>query len=129
MASLEEIIAERVEAQADRIVDTLSALVAFPSSVKSNPKEAGPGERDCQLYLQGRLEALGFTTDLWDPDGPALYAKYQGRPGANKGRTFEGRPNLGGVLKGTGGGRSIMLTGHIDVVPHNTGRPTPSNRS
>ncbi|TIP32261.1 MAG: M20/M25/M40 family metallo-hydrolase, partial [Mesorhizobium sp.] len=39
------------------------------------------------------------------------------RAGANKGRTFEGRPNLGGVLKGTGGGRSIMLTGHIDVVP------------
>lgn len=117
MASLAEIIAERVEAKADRIVETLSDLVAFPSIVKSNPKEAGPGERDCQLYLQGRLTSLGFTTDLWDPDGPALYAKYQGRPGANKGRTFEGRPNLGGVLKGTGGGRSIMLTGHIDVVP------------
>ncbi|WP_457588992.1 M20 family metallopeptidase [Ensifer canadensis] len=117
MASLDEIIAERVEAQADRIVETLSDLVAFASIVKSNPEEAGPGERDCQLYLQGRLKALGFTTDLWDPDGPALYAKYQGRPGANKGRTFEGRPNLGGVLKGTGGGRSILLTGHIDVVP------------
>jgi acetylornithine deacetylase len=56
-------------------------------------------------------------TDLWDPDGPALYAKYEGRPGANKGRTFEGRPNLAGVLKGKGDGRSIMLTGHIDVVP------------
>jgi acetylornithine deacetylase len=63
------------------------------------------------------LETLGFTTHLWDPDGPALYAKYEGRPGANKGRTFEGRRNLGGVLKGSGGGRSIMLTGHIDVVP------------
>ncbi len=117
MASLEEIIAERVEMRADRIVETLSDLVAFPSIVKSNPKDAGPGERDCQIYLQDRLQALDFTTDLWDPDGPALYAKYQGRPGANKGRTFEGRPNLGGVLKGNGGGRSIMLTGHIDVVP------------
>ena len=56
-------------------------------------------------------------TDLWDPDGPALFAKYEGRPGANKGRTFEGRPNLAGTLRGTGAGRSIMLTGHIDVVP------------
>ena len=117
MPSMEEIIAARVEASADRIVETLSDLVAFPSIVKSNPKEAGPGERDCQLYLQKRIEALGFSTDLWDPDGPALYEKYEGRAGANKGRTFEGRPNLGGVLKGTGGGRSIMLTGHIDVVP------------
>lgn len=117
MPSIEEQIAERVEGAQTRIIETLSALVAFPSIVKSNPKEAGPGERDCQLYLQKRLEALGFSTDLWDPDGPALYAKYEGRPGANKGRTFEGRPNLGGTLKGTGGGRSIMLTGHIDVVP------------
>jgi acetylornithine deacetylase/succinyl-diaminopimelate desuccinylase-like protein len=62
----------------------------------------GPGERDCQLYLQKRLEALGFTTDLWEPDGSALYAKYEGRPGANKGRTFEGRRNLAGVLEHSG---------------------------
>lgn len=117
MASIEERIADQVEARGDRIVETLSALVSFPSIVMSDPTKAGPGERDCQLYLQQRLEKLGFTTDLWDPDGPALYEKYKGRPGANKGRTFEGRPNLGGTLKGTGGGKSIMLTGHIDVVP------------
>lgn len=117
MQSLQQTIADRVEERAEQIVATLSELVAFPSIVKSNPKDAGPGEHDCQVYLQKRLENLGFTTDLWDPDGPALYAKYEGRPGANKGRTFEGRPNLGGTLVGTGGGRSIMLTGHIDVVP------------
>lgn len=117
MPSIEQIIAQKVEDSADDIVKTLSDLVSFPSIVKSDPTTAGPGERDCQHYLKGRLEKLGFETDLWDPDGPALYEKYKGRPGANKGRTFEGRPNLGGVLKGTGGGRSIMLTGHIDVVP------------
>jgi acetylornithine deacetylase len=115
--ALEERIAATVEASADRIVKTLSDLIGFPSVVKSNPKEAGPGERDCQRYLQGRLERLGFVTDLWEPDGPVLYTKYAGRPGANKGRTFEGRPNLGGILRGGGAGRSIMLTGHIDVVP------------
>ena len=112
-----ETIAEAVEARADRIVDTLSRLVEFPSIVMNDPTKAGPGERDCQIYLQKRLESLGFTTDLWEPDGPGLLAKYEGRPGANKGRTFEGRPNLGGTLKGSGNGRSIMLTGHIDVVP------------
>ncbi|HWJ73043.1 MAG TPA: ArgE/DapE family deacylase [Kaistia sp.] len=117
MDSLEQNIAKRVEERADRIVETLSALVSFPSIVLADPTKAGPGERDCQLYLQKRIEALGFTTDLWEPDGPALYDKYKGRPGANKGRTFVGRPNLGGVLRGSGGGRSIMLNGHIDVVP------------
>jgi acetylornithine deacetylase len=117
MADLTQSIADAAEASAEKVVRTLCDLVAFPSIVKSNPKEAGPGERDCQFYLERRLQALGFATTLWDPDGPALHEKYKGRPGANKGRTFEGRPNLGGVLAGAGGGRSIMLTGHIDVVP------------
>ncbi|ERH62185.1 acetylornithine deacetylase [Pantoea dispersa EGD-AAK13] len=115
--SLTEKISAHVDASAQRIAQTLCDLLAFPSVVKVDPREAGPGERDCQRYLQQRLMALGMDTDLWDPDGPALYQKYQGRPGANKGRTFEGRPNLGGTLSGSGGGRSLMLTGHIDVVP------------
>lgn len=110
-------IASYVEDNAQRIVDTLCDLIAFPSIVMNDPTKAGPGERDCQLYLEQRLKKIGMETDLWDPDGPALVEKYAGRPGANKGRTFEGRPNLGGILRGTGGGRSIMLTGHIDVVP------------
>lgn len=110
-------LSAHIDANADRIVQTLCDLIAFPSIVMADPTQAGPGERECQLYLQRRLEALGMETDLWDPDGPALLAKYAGRPGAHAGRTFEGRPNLGGTLRGSGGGRSIMLTGHIDVVP------------
>jgi len=117
MSSIEQKIAEHVTAAQDEIIQTLCDLIAFPSIVQSDPRHAGPGERDCQLYLQKRLQTLGFTTDLWEPDGPALYEKYKGRAGANRGRTFEGRPNLGGILKGSGGGRSLMLTGHIDVVP------------
>lgn len=117
MAMLRTRIMHAVEERADRIAATLCDLIGFASIVTLNPREAGPGERLCQEYLQKRLEKIGFVTDLWDPDGPALYEKYQGRPGANKGRTFEGRPNLGGTLAGTGGGRSLMLTGHIDVVP------------
>ena len=117
MTNLEPRIAAAVEAAAERIAGTLMDLIGFPSIVMADPTQSGPGERLCQEYLKGRLEKIGFSTDLWDPDGPALYEKYKGRPGAHKGRTFEGRPNLGGTLKGRGGGRSVFLTGHIDVVP------------
>ncbi|MBH0238948.1 M20 family metallopeptidase [Methylobrevis albus] len=117
MSDLEARIAAAVEARADRIATTLMDLINFPSIVLADPTKAGPGEHDCQVYLKGRLEKIGFETDLWDPDGPALYEKYKGGPAAHKGRTFEGRPNLGGRLKGSGGGRSVFLTGHIDVVP------------
>ena len=54
---------------------TLADLIGFPSIVPVlKPAKAGPAERDCQLYLQRRLHDLGFGTDLWDPDGPALLA-------------------------------------------------------
>jgi acetylornithine deacetylase/succinyl-diaminopimelate desuccinylase-like protein len=69
MSPLDETIAKAVEQRSDRIVETLCDLVRFPSIVKFDPREAGPGERDRQLYLQRRLEALGFTTDLWSPTG------------------------------------------------------------
>jgi acetylornithine deacetylase len=117
MTNLEPRIIAAVEAAADRIAGTLKDLINFPSIVMADPTKAGPGERLCQEYLKGRLEKIGFATDIWDPDGPALYEKYKGRPAAHKGRTFEGRPNLAGTLKGQGGGRSVFLTGHIDVVP------------
>lgn len=117
MTDPETRIGAAAEAARDRIAQTLADLIGFPSVVMSDPTQAGPGEHDCQQYLKGRLERIGFTTDLWDPDGPALFDKYQGRPGAHRGRTFEGRPNLGGRLAGAGGGRSMFLTGHIDVVP------------
>ena len=31
---------------------------------------------------------------------------------------FSGRPNVVGVWKGSGGGRSLLLNGHVDTVPH-----------
>ena len=117
MDNLDKRILDAVERGSERIVTTLQDLIRFESVVKADPRDAGPGERECQEYLAGRLRALGFTTELWEPDGPALYAKYQGRPGAQKGRTFDGRPILAGTLPGRGGGKSLLLTGHIDVVP------------
>lgn len=110
-------IVRAVEERRDGIVATLQDLIRFESIVKADPKEAGPGERQCQEYLEQRLRVLGFKTDLWEPDGPALYDEYRGYPGAQKGRTFDGRPILAGTLAGSGGGRSLLLTGHVDVVP------------
>jgi acetylornithine deacetylase len=49
MSAVEDTIAEAVEQRADRIVETLCDIVRFPSIVKSDPREAGPGERNCQL--------------------------------------------------------------------------------
>ena len=69
---------------ADRIVTTLQTLSPFLPS--SKPIRRRPGLASGMLqYLKRRFERIGFATDLWEPDGPALFAKYEGRPGANGG--------------------------------------------
>ncbi|HEY0791126.1 MAG TPA: ArgE/DapE family deacylase [Chthoniobacterales bacterium] len=117
MNEQEKRIVEAVARSRERLAGTLQELIRFESVVMSDPAKAGPGERLCQEYLERRLAHAGFNTDLWEPDATALLQKYRGRPGAQQGRDFTGRPNLAGTLKGLGGGRSILLTGHIDVVP------------
>jgi acetylornithine deacetylase len=114
---LERRIVDAVERNRERIAQTLQELIRFESIVIADPSKAGPGERECQNYLERRLAAAGFKTDLWEPDAEALLEIYRGKPGAQQGRDFRGRPNLAGTLSGSGGGRSILLTGHIDVVP------------
>ena len=48
-------------------------------------------------------------------------AKYKGKVGYYPNYTFEDRPNLYGVYKGDGDGRSLLLSGHIDVVARGVG--------
>jgi acetylornithine deacetylase len=70
-----------------------------------------------QEYLASRLAATGAEIDLFEPDPAAL----AGRPLIPEGLDFAGRPQLITRRKGSGGGRSLLLHGHIDAVsaePH-----------
>lgn len=105
-----------IEARRDRIVAFLQTLVRHPSVnpvfLGTPPRE----EKQLQEYVAGQLAAMGFVEiDLWEPD-PAHLAKYRGRPGFTENRRFHNRPNLAARLPGAGGGRSLFLTGHVDVV-------------
>jgi acetylornithine deacetylase len=76
----------------------LEALLAEMVRIDStNPSLAGgPGEATFAGYLARRMERLGMETDLWE--------------------VLPGRSNIVGRLRGRGGGRSLMLLGHLDVV-------------
>jgi len=71
-------------------------------------------ESSAQAVVIEKCRQLGLTLDIWEIGGDEL----KNHPAYCCDReSFEGNPNLVGVLKGIGGGRSMILNGHIDVVP------------
>lgn len=95
------------------LVEMLQTLVRTPSE---NTPPAG-AELACQTICESHLRAAGFTTDLYSLDEVAGLKQH---PLYAEGRDYSGRPNLAARRDGTGGGRSLILSGHIDTVPRGT---------
>jgi acetylornithine deacetylase len=111
-----EKVVEWIDSNQLDIAKVLSEMVKIPSV---NPffednKEVIYEEK-FQEFLANYLEEMGMNVELWEPNAKEL-AKYEGKAGYYEGRDFTNRPNLHGELKGTGGGKSILLFGHADVV-------------
>jgi acetylornithine deacetylase len=108
-----------VGAATARQEETIALLQDFVRVPSVNPFFTGYAEPsregEVQDILAARLNRLGGRLDRWEPNAGAL-ARYAGGSGYYPGRDFTGRPNLVGTLPGSGGGRSLMLLGHVDVV-------------
>ncbi|WP_026689571.1 peptidase [Alteribacter aurantiacus] len=71
-------------------------------------------EAGIQSLVAKKLDSLGFSVDVWEPGGEEL-TKHQAFISPRE--SFTGSPNVVGVKKGNGNGRSLVLNGHVDVVP------------
>jgi acetylornithine deacetylase len=88
------------------MVSWLGALVRTPSVTG----DEGPA----QALVARTLRSFGVKVDEWDLDAVEL----QDHPGfRSTGNSYIGRPNVIGRLVGSGGGRSLILNAHVDVVP------------
>ena len=113
LSVLERQICDYVESHRDRLVEIIRDLVRIPSENKP-PLGA---ERECQEYTARFLSALGLQPDVYElseVDGLLDHPLYW--PGNN----YANRPNVGARRKGKCGGRSLVLSGHIDTVPCGT---------
>ncbi|CAM4051841.1 peptidase [Mesobacillus thioparans] len=71
-------------------------------------------ESGAQAVVIEKCRELGFEMDIWEIGGDGL----AGHPAFCSDRSnFKGNPNAVGIMRGTGGGKSMILNGHIDVVP------------
>lgn len=99
-------ITAAVEARRDDILDLHLRLVGTGSITLNE----GP----VQAVARAAMEAIGLEIDQWESSAEEI-APYIVHVG--KQATFENRPIVVGRHKGAGGGRSLMLQGHIDTVP------------
>jgi acetylornithine deacetylase len=77
------------------LLDTLAQLVRI-NSINPSLSEGGAGESEIAKYISKNLRQLGLETKIVD--------------------AAPGRSSVIATLKGTGGGKSLMLYGHIDTV-------------
>lgn len=93
-------VLKAVDSLEDEMVKAISDIIQIPSI---NPyidtglkDERIGGETRVNAYLKPLMESFGLQTDMWEEE--------------------QGRANLVGVCKGTGGGRSLIFNGHVDTV-------------
>ena len=103
-------IIDKIDASKDEAIDLLRKMVAIPSVTGD--------EAAIQEFVSSYMKKVGLEVDMWDTDWDEL-KKHPGYRPVDRG--YEGRPNIVGTLKGTGGGRSLLLNGHTDVIPVGNG--------
>jgi acetylornithine deacetylase len=111
MSEQERRVCDEVAAAEAELVELVRRLIRFDTTTHT----AGDPPRDeasLQAYLGERLAEAGAAVRVWEP-GPALVAGHRMIP---DGFTFGGRPQLAARFAGTGGGSSLLLNGHVDVV-------------
>ncbi|MDX6593244.1 MAG: acetylornithine deacetylase [Gaiellales bacterium] len=90
-----------VDALADDLVEATGQAVRIPSVTPNypdiDPGEHIGGEARVSALLAEHYAAIGCVVDVFGE--------------------VAGRENAVGVLRGTGGGRSLIFNGHVDVVP------------
>ncbi len=95
-----------IEREQGQIITFLQDLIRFRSVTGE--------EGEIQQFVARNLKDMGLKVDLWEPDLKELKT----HPAfVEVARGYEGRPNVVGLLKGSGGGKSLLFNGHVDVIP------------
>lgn len=110
---LQRTLTEYVEQHRGRLIEITQELIRRPSENK--PPDGA--EKACQSWIAQHLADVGLQTELYYL---GEVAGIESHPLFFAGRDYTDRPNVGARRHGIGGGRSLLLSGHVDTVPRGT---------
>src|SRR6202045_2236402 len=105
-ASIDQTLLQKIDEHREKSIAFLQQMIAIPSVTGDEAK--------IQKFLADYMAKLGLAVDVWETDWEELKKHPAYRP---VDRGYEGRPNIVATLQGAGGGRSLLLNGHTDVIP------------
>lgn len=101
---------EKTRKLAKQLTGLVRDLVDIPT--ENHPPDGD--EAHGQSYIKKIYQKAGLGVEAFSPEEINGYA---GNPAFLHERNLAGRKNVVGVWKGTGGGKSLVLCGHMDVAP------------
>jgi len=116
LSEKERKVLQLIDENKGEVVRCLSKLISFKTV---SPPLGGKTEDDEYIKLQEFvckfLEGMNFDIDTWEVDA----SKLENFPGSGirPDKNLSNMPVVVGKLKGGGKGKSLLLNGHIDVVP------------
>jgi acetylornithine deacetylase len=102
----------------DDVIRLTQALVRVDTVVSRTDGHETAGQKALRAFLK----PYALDVEMYD----CGFLERSRHPGVRRDRRYRGRHNLIARLHGTGGGRSLLLSGHMDTVPT---RPNPWRES
>lgn len=109
MHPLEKEVRGWIERNREPIAGLVADLVRIPSVNRGLTGD----ERRYQTFVAHLLESLGMKVDVFTPDEVEDLNRH---PAYYPGKSYADRPNVVGVLPGTGSGKSLLFSSHADTA-------------
>jgi acetylornithine deacetylase len=107
----ERAVCDQIASRRAELVELLQALVRYDTVARDEANSGGDVET-LQRLLGARLERCAADVTIEEPAAAVV----AGHPFIPEGFSFAGRPQLVARFRGAGGGRTLLLCGHVDVV-------------
>jgi len=117
--SIDPAVSTAIDGWIEEHTDELIALTQRMVRLRTVSVDLSPGsshqendEGELQSMMAEQLVALGASIDQWEPTASEL----RDHPMMPEWHHWKGRPITVATFRGRGGGRSLIINGHIDVV-------------